>query len=144
MKIKKTVFFLLIFSFFILNSCTENVKSVTPESVGLSSDTLKVAETKMQEYIDQGKLSGISTMVIKNGITVERANFGFADIENNKPIEDNTISRIFSMTKPITAVALMTLYDEGKFQLDDKISKYIPELSNLKVALSNNGLPITY
>ncbi len=130
---QKIVFFFFILSFFLLNSCSESSKTVTPESVGLSSDTLKLAEQKMQEYIDLGKLSGISTMVIKNGKTVERANFGFADIENQKPIEDNTISRIFSMTKPITAVALMTLYDEGKFQLDDKISKYIPEFKDTKV-----------
>lgn len=133
MKIQKNVILLLLLSFFFLNSCIENSKTVTPESVGLSSDSLKLAETKMQEYIDLEKLPGISTMVIKEGKMVERANFGFADIGNNKPVEDKTISRIFSMTKPITAVALMTLYDEGKFKLDDKISKYIPEFEDTKV-----------
>ena len=67
----------------------------------------------------------------------ERANFGFADIENQKPIADNTIYRIYSMSKPITVVALMTLYDEGKFQLDDKVSKYIPEYAGIKVYTAN-------
>lgn len=130
---RKSVFLFVIVTLFLFSSCSQNLKSTTPESFGLSSDSLKLAEIEMQNYIDQGKLAGISTMVIKNGKTIQRANYGYADIENNKPIEDNTISRIFSMTKPITAVALMTLYDEGKFQLDDKISKYIPEFEHTKV-----------
>ena len=76
---------------------------------------------------------GISTLVMKDGKVVQRSNFGFADIKNQSPIENNTIFRIFSMTKPITAVALMTLYDEGKFTLDDNVSKYIPEFKDTKV-----------
>jgi len=111
-----------------LFSCT---RTVTPESLGLSSDTLKAAEQAMQTYIDDGKLAGISTMIIKNGVTIERANFGFADLEQQKAVNDSTIFRIFSMTKPITAVALMTLYEEGKFKLDDPVSKYIPEFNPL-------------
>ncbi len=117
----------------LLVSCNQNFKIVAPKSVGLASDKLEIAENKMQEYIDDGKLAGISTLVMKNGKIVQRANFGFADIQNQKSIEDNTIFRIFSMTKPVTAVALMTLYDEGKFQLDDKVSKYIPEFKETKV-----------
>ncbi len=116
-----------------LISCNLTRNIVTPESVGLNSDTLKLAERKMQEFVDAGKLAGISTMIIKDGKMVERENFGFADIENKKPVEDNTIFRIFSMTKPITAVALMTLYEQGKFQLDDKISKFIPEFAGTMV-----------
>jgi CubicO group peptidase (beta-lactamase class C family) len=104
-------------------------KSVTPDSVGLSGDTLQLATKKMQEYIDNGKLAGISALIYKNGETVFRENFGYANLNEKKPMGDSTIFRVFSMTKPITAVALMTLFDEGKFQLDDKVSKYIPEYS---------------
>ena len=108
-------------------------KSVTPDSVGLSGDTLQLATKKMQEYIDNGKLAGISALVYKNGETVYRENFGYANLNEKKPMGDSTIFRIFSMTKPITAVALMTLFDEGKFQLDDKVSKYIPEFKGAMV-----------
>ncbi len=108
-------------------------KSVTPDSVGLSGDTLRLATIKMQEYIDDGKLAGISALVYKNGKTVYRENFGYANLNEKKQMSDSTIFRIFSMTKPITAVALMTLFDEGKFQLDDKVSKYIPEFKGTMV-----------
>jgi CubicO group peptidase (beta-lactamase class C family) len=91
----------------------------------------------MQEYIDSGKLAGFSTLVIKDGQVVQRANLGFADKEAQKPMHDKAIFRMFSMTKPVTAAALMTLYDEGKFQLDDKVSKYIPEYANIKVYTPN-------
>ena len=121
------------FSFFFLNSCIENSKTVTPESVGLSSDSLKLAETKMQEYIDQGKLSGISTMVIKNGITVERANFGFADIENNKPIEWVKVYNLpdhvyFNHAQHVNVGKLECAQCHGEVEKMDEIIQ-IPDLS---------------
>ncbi len=125
--------FILFGLFFTMLACNPAQSITKPKTVGLNSDSLKLAEKVMQKYIDEGKLAGISTMVIKNGKMVERANFGYADLETKKPVEDNTIFRIFSMTKPITAVALMTLYEEGKFQLDDKVSKFIPGFADTKV-----------
>lgn len=136
-SINSILFGLLIF----LISCNQTSKSGTSESVGISSDTLELVEKSMQEYIDSGKLAGISTLVLKNGQLVQRANFGFSDIENHIPIEDNTIFRIFSMTKPVTAVALMSLYDEGKFKLDDKVSQYIPEFKETLVYQSEGSDP---
>jgi CubicO group peptidase (beta-lactamase class C family) len=114
-------------------SCTTTSKPGFADNAGLSRDSLNVAVKLMQQYVDSGKLAGISVMVIRNNETVLRKNFGFADIQNKKPIADNTIFRIFSMTKPITTVALMTLYDEGKFKLDDKVSDFIPEFADTKV-----------
>ena len=125
--------FILFGLFFTMLACNPAQKIASPKPDGLNSDSLKLAEKVMQKYIDEGKLAGISTMVIKNGKMVERANFGYADLETKKPVEDNTIFRIFSMTKPITAVALMTLYEEGKFQIDDKVSKYIPGFAGTMV-----------
>jgi len=138
--IYKRVQLLLFGLSFILTSCSQSLyKNVSPKSVGISTDTFKIAESKMQEYIDSGKLAGISTLVIKEGKVVQRANFGFADINTQSPIDNNTIFRIFSMSKPITAVALMTLYDEGKFTLDDNVSKYIPEFKDTKVYQKNGN-----
>ncbi len=116
-----------------LSSCNSGNKSSNTDEFGISKDSIDLAYNKLQKYIDDGKLAGISVMVVKNNETVLRKEFGYADIENQKPIEDNTIFRIFSMTKPITAAALMTLYDEGKFQLDDEVSMYIPEFGNTPV-----------
>ena len=131
---KIRLFKLVLFGLFVTLLASNPAQSITkPKSVGLNSDSLKLAESVMQKYVDEGKLAGISTMVIKNGKMVERANFGYADLETKKPVEDNTIFRIFSMTKPITATALMMLYEEGKFQLDDKVSKFIPGFAGTKV-----------
>ncbi len=87
----------------------------------------------MQEYIDSSRWAGISALVMKDDKIVYREHFGYANIEEEIPLEDNNIFRIFSMTKPVTAVALMTLYDEGKFQLDDKLSNIIPEFEDVMV-----------
>lgn len=136
---KKSVSFLsfLVACLLLFVACnTSSQKSETPD---LSAELLKVAETKMQEHIDAGKLAGFSTLVIKDGEVVQRANLGFADKEAQKPMKDKTIFRLFSMTKPVTAAALMTLYDEGKFKLDDKVSKYIPEYVNIKVYTPNEN-----
>ncbi|MCP4313940.1 MAG: beta-lactamase family protein, partial [Bacteroidetes bacterium] len=70
---------------------------------------------------------------MKDGKIVSREEYGFANLEEQQPFEENSIVRIFSMTKPVTAVALMTLFDEGKFQLDDKVSTYIPEFEDVMV-----------
>ena len=131
---KKLIYSIVAICFvgFLLSSCNTSKKSPDLEN-GISKDSLELACDNLQKYIDEDKLAGISVMVVKDNETVLRRNFGYADIKNQKPVEDNTIFRIFSMTKPITAAALMTLYDEGKFQLDDEVSKYIPEFENTPV-----------
>lgn len=87
----------------------------------------------MQEFVDQGKWAGISTLVMKDDKIVQRGLYGFANLEKQQAVEEQSIFRIFSMTKPVTTVALMTLYDEGKFELDDAVSKYIPEFRDVQV-----------
>lgn len=123
----------LILVLLIAVSCNQSLKVVTPEKVGMSSDSLALAAKKVNSYVESGELAGMSIMVIKEGKLVQRDNFGYANIEKQIPLEDNTIFRIYSMTKPVTAVALMTLYDEGKFDLDDKVSQYIPEFEHMMV-----------
>ena len=114
-------------------SCNPGSEAPTTEKYSLSSDTLALATQKMQEYVDSGKWAGIATLMMMDDEIVYNERFGFANIEEELPVEETTIFRIFSMTKPVTAVALMTLYEEGKFELDDKLSRYIPEFADVKV-----------
>jgi len=117
----------------LIASCEQPSLTSTPEKVGLSSDTLSLAGQLMQEYIDSSKWAGIATLVMKDDKIVYNERFGYSSIKDSLPLEEQTIYRIFSMTKPVTAVALMTLYDEGKFELDDKLSGYIPGFADVKV-----------
>ncbi len=110
-------------------SCNQATETVT----GLSVDTLNLADAKMQTYVDEGKLSGISVLVIMDGKPVHQGTFGLAHLEENRVLEEDAIFRIYSMSKPITAAALMILYDEGKFQLDDQVATYVPEFEETNV-----------
>jgi CubicO group peptidase (beta-lactamase class C family) len=104
-----------------------------PSSVGLSPDRLERISARIQGDVDSKAIAGASAMIIRNGKIAYSENFGHADREAKDPITDDTIYRIYSMSKPITSVALMSLYEEGLFFLDDPVSKYIPELGNLQV-----------
>lgn len=130
-------------------ACTTTQKKGFDDVAGLSGDSLQAAVEIVQQYVDNGKLAGVSFLVIRNNEAALRKNMGFANIQKNQKMEDNTIFRIFSMTKPITAVALMTLYDEGKFQIDDKVSDFIPEFATTMVynsetkTLEPQNIPMT-
>src|ERR1700733_9868860 len=105
----------------------------TPESQGISAAKLADAEKAVKALIDKKEYAGAITLVARNGKIVEWKTYGMADLANSKPMEKDTIVRISSMSKPITTVAAMILHEEGKFQLDDPVSKYIPELKGLRV-----------
>lgn len=107
--------------------------STNPEKAGLSKERLQRLNSIMHEFVDKGKLAGVQTAILRNGEIGHYDTYGFADIDNKKPLKDDGIFRIYSMTKPIVSVALMILYEEGKFLLDDPVHKYIPEFKNLKV-----------
>jgi len=93
----------------------------------------------MQKYLDEGKLPGATTLVARKGQIVFCESCGFGDIASKKPLKSDSILRFYSMTKPITSVAVMMLYEQGKFQLDDPVNKYIPKFENLQVYLSGSG-----
>ncbi len=107
-----------------------------PENMDMSSDGFKKINTVMQSYIDDKKLPGIITMVARHGKLVNFEKFGMMGVD--RPMQLDAIFRIASMTKPITSVAVMMLYEEGRFQLDDPVAKYIPEFENLKVFTCKN------
>lgn len=114
--------------------------TIAPEKVGFSTDRLERVRPVMQAYVDQKKLPGVITLVSRRGKVVHFERFGLMDIEANKPMQADTIFRIYSMTKPITCVAMMMLYEEGRFQLDDPISKFIPAFADVKVfGKTNDG-----
>jgi CubicO group peptidase (beta-lactamase class C family) len=104
-----------------------------PEEVGLSSARLGNVTRLVQGYVDRGRLPGAISLVARRGKVVHFETYGRSDLEADKPMTPDTIFRIYSMTKPIASVALMTLYEEGRFQLDDPASKFIPEFKGLKV-----------
>jgi CubicO group peptidase (beta-lactamase class C family) len=106
---------------------------------GFSEQRLLRINDKMQEYIDEGKLAGITTLVSRNNQIVHFAAQGMQDIAAGKTMQRNTIFRIYSMSKPITAVAALTLWEQGKFHMNDPIAMYLPELADLKVYVSGSG-----
>ncbi len=121
------------------------MKSVTPEEVGFSSSRLSRIGAVMQRYVDQNKLAGLIALVARHGRLVYRERFGMMDVKAAKPMQFDTIFRIFSMTKPIASVALMMLYEQARFQLTDPVSKCIPEFSRVKVVecASEAGFKVT-
>lgn len=111
-----------------------------PESVGLSSKRLETLDRVMKErYVDSGLLPFVQTQVWRRGQLAHNGMAGMADLERGVRIADDTISRIYSMTKPIAGVALMMLVEEGKIGLDDDVATHIPEWKNLGVYAS--GMP---
>ena len=116
----------------------------TPESVGLSSDALKRVDLAIHKLIDDGTLAGAVTMVGRHGKVVHESAMGAKNLETGEPLAMDTIFRIFSMTKPVTAVAMMILYDEGLWRPEDPIAKHLPEFTDVKVfaGLAADGSPI--
>ncbi len=104
-----------------------------PEEAGLSSQRLASISALAQRYVDERKIPGAITAIARRGRLVHFETYGSMDDEAAKPMAADTIFRIASMTKPIASVALMTLYEEGRFQLDDPASRFVPALGGLKV-----------
>ena len=104
---------------------------VEPESVGVSSERLRKISDFTQRHVAEGKHAGYVTMVARRGKIVHFEAVGRYGLDNDKPMDRDTLFRIYSMTKPVTAVAMMMLYEEGAFQMHDPVAMYIPELAEL-------------
>jgi CubicO group peptidase (beta-lactamase class C family) len=109
------------------------MKTVDPKSVGISSDRLKRLDAWLEDQITKERLVGCSLLLARHGGVAYFNSAGHADIETGKPFQEDTIVRIYSMTKPITVVAAMMLYEVNHFQLDDPVYIYIPEFRNMQV-----------
>jgi len=112
---------------------------VSPEEVGLASERLARIDRHLESrYLDRKKIPGALTLVARRGRIAHLSTLGMMDLERGRPMTRDTIFRIYSMTKPITSVALMTLYEEACFQLDDPVHKFIPEWRELRVYETGN------
>ena len=106
---------------------------VAPETIGISAERLGNIQTRLRQYVDNGKVAGFVTLVARESDVAHFEACGFRDAENRLPMERGTIFRIYSMTKPITSIALMQLYERGKFHLAETVSRYIPQFGRTKV-----------
>lgn len=104
-----------------------------PEDVGMSTSRLERIAPVMQRWVDDGKIPGALTMIAREGRLVHFEKVGMQDVATAKPIEFDTILRIYSMTKPITSIAVMMLYEEGHFQLGTPVSELIPAFKDMQV-----------
>ena len=117
----------------------KEMSSTKPERQGFSSERLAKLTQLMNAKVEDGTMVGGMGMIARNGKIIYSQTYGQADREAGKVMTDDAIYRIYSMSKPITGVALMMLYEEGKFRLNDPIAMYIPEMVNLQIALSTGG-----
>lgn len=115
------------------------IRQVAPEREGFSEDRLARITEHMNDRVEDGTMVGGMGLIARNGNIVYQEVYGLADREASREMEEDAIYRIYSMTKPITAVAVMSLYEEGKFFLNDPVANYIPQMANLEVALSTAG-----
>jgi CubicO group peptidase (beta-lactamase class C family) len=111
---------------------------VKPEEVGLSTPRLERIGAHVQRYIDAGKVAGTLTLVARQGQIAYFEPQGYLELERTRPVQHDSIFRIYSMSKPITSVGLMMLYEQGLFQLDDPVHKFIPSWANLRVFISGD------
>ena len=109
------------------------------EDVGMSTERLKRITSWLEAQVSSNRLAGCSALVARHGEIVYQQSTGQSDVEAGKAFADDTIVRAFSMTKPITTVAAMMLYEEGAFQLDDPIARYLPEFLNTPVWAGGNA-----
>ncbi len=107
--------------------------TATPASVGISAERLNRLHAGMQGFVDRREAGGIVSLIARDGKTVDVLAVGFQDVANKTPMRTDTLFRIASMTKPITSVALMMLYEEGKLLLTDPVSKFIPAFKSARV-----------
>src|SRR5690606_109482 len=100
---------------------------------GMSTERLERLDEHFHRYVDDGLISGVVTYIVRHGEVVHEDAYGLADIEAQRPMSQDTYFYLYSMTKPVTSVALLILYEEGKFQLDDPLADYLPEMADLKL-----------
>lgn len=128
-------FWLLFLLVFAPTVAAQELETAAPEDVGLSSERLDRLTAVLQSYVDDGRVAGGVALLMRHGAVAYLQPFGWADREAGVPMQRDTIFRIASMTKPVTSVAVMILYEEGKLLLDDPVSKYIPAFKDMTVLI---------
>ena len=115
-----------------------DLAAASPESVGISSERLRRLDGAMKKLVDDKQVAGLVTLLERHGKIVDFNAVGQRDVKSGEALLKDSIFRIYSMSKPITGVAMMMLYEEGKWRLDDPVARYIPEFAKLKVYTGKN------
>lgn len=121
-------------------AAADNLSYAAPEDVGISSERLERIMPVLKSYVDDGELVGVVSMIARQGEVVHLDHYGTLNKDTGQAVEEDSLFRIYSMTKPITSLAIMMLYEEGKLQLNDPVSNYLPEFADLKVASAGGAL----
>ncbi|MDB2483335.1 beta-lactamase family protein [Gammaproteobacteria bacterium] len=111
----------------------------SPESVGMSSAALNSATARLQKHIDDGEIAGVVAAVARDGKLVYQVALGKLDRERDADMREDALFRIYSMSREITSVAALRLFEEGAFNFDDPVSKYLPEFSDQRVLLNSES-----
>jgi CubicO group peptidase (beta-lactamase class C family) len=107
--------------------------AASPESVGFDAQRLKRLDDYMAQVVTDGRVAGMTTLLARHGKVVEFKTYGKASLATGAPMGRDAVFRIYSMSKPITGVAMMILFEEGKWRLDDPVTRFVPEFKDLKV-----------
>ncbi len=122
------------------SQATARPATTDPADLGFDPERLERIDSFLRTYVDDGKLPGWQLQLARHGEVAHRSSYGKRDIEADLPIEDDTVFRIYSMTKPVTSVATMMLYEEGAFELTDPVSRYLPSFADMQVYEAGNAL----
>ena len=123
-------------------SSTKSVRDlapVSPESVGISTERLRRIDENMKRLVDEKQVAGLVTLLVRHGKVAHLNTVGSLDVSRPGPLRADSIFRIASMTKPVIGVAMMMLHEEGKWRLDDPVSRFIPGFRDLKVYTGSNA-----
>ena len=129
---------LCVCAFFVPLAAAQLLERTDPAQAGFDEARLNRIDEVIEEAIDAREIPGAVAMVIRDGAIVYYRSFGFADVDTREPMQEDSIFRIASMTKAITTVGVMILYERGHFLLADPVSDYIPEFSNPRIVVNPN------
>src|SRR5262245_28358030 len=129
----------ILFAMISLAGTVELLPRGTPSDAGMSAATLAGATDLLKRFVAEQKIAGAVAGIARNGKLIYLESAGVQDLASRAPMTNASMFRIYSMTKPITAVAVMMLYEEGRFKLDDPVSKYLPEFKDTVVAVAGSA-----
>jgi CubicO group peptidase (beta-lactamase class C family) len=125
-------------------SFAQTLTPAKPEQAGMSSERLQRVDQMVNDFLINGQIPGAVVLIARNGKIVYHKAYGYSNLENKTPLKPNDIFRIASQSKAITSLAVMMLFEEGKFLLDEPVSKYIPEFKNPRVLVNFNEKDSSY
>lgn len=134
---------LLLVIAFSSSSINAQIEKFSPVEVGMSLTSLNKATQRLQEHINEGDIAGVVSAVSRDGKVVYFESLGLMDIASDKPMQKDTLFRTYSMTRQVTTIAALILYDQGKFEMNDPIQRYLPEFKDQTVLLSSDSLDIS-